>query len=676
MRQSLRFFVPFTLSIVAEFFLVSYGNKFEVSITPVAEAQTTCDTGVSDAPCRSANKRIIIVNGAVTGNPAPNGEYKSLLHVFKNVIEPGDTVQIKNGSYQCTECTEQNGYWLRRGGTRELPVTIMNYPGNTPIIKTTMTIYRPWIIIEGLTFTVDCSRCTGLAMYGSGHFLQLARNITVRKNNFVNGGDSGIYTAGVGDVLYEDNIFRRNGLGPADCHGYGLGNPNDPHEQGLRYGHCHGMYLSNSDGNTTLKTPSGELVRNDNLTIRRNKFLMNTGFGFTSRADAVCVYPSTAANPCSWGRRNSNWLIENNLFVNQSLNIGFIDLNDSIIRNNTIVTLTWAQPNYADITCFYSNHNYNNIIANNVCYHNVDRVTWNSAVYHSWGADSTVGNTYRKNAWFARQANYWFWGGDKLQDFLGQWKSKSGDTATIMMPLTAMNGSEAGWVNPQPAGTAISAIDGDFHLLPSSPLRDAGDPAHCSPTDIEGKARTDGKCDIGAYEYGATTEGGTTPTPTPTPTPSTSSGPTSTPTPTAGQCTVYSPSSGVPQGFASPYNVVNNPNQNMMNISCLANKTQTISLGNGSQLTYIYKLGYALRNGAWQQVNYTGSSLLYNNWYAANATGSLNLTSTELSQGIYILSYQCQWTGTQWKCGCITSACNANTTPKSGGMWQIQFLKQ
>jgi hypothetical protein len=185
--------------------------------------------------------------------------------------------------------------------------------------------------------------------------------------------------------------------------------------------------------------------------------------------------------------------------------------------------------------------------------------------------------------------------------------------------------------------------------------------------------------DIGAYEYGAT--GGTNPTPTP----STSSGPTPTSTP-APACTLYTPASTIPTGFASPYNVVNNPNQSMMNASC-STSGQSITLGTGNQLTYIYKTGYVLRNNAWQPVNYTGSNLLYSNWYAGNASGSLNLTQAELTQGTYFLSYQCQWTPSTgstslqqtgsgqagaWKCGCRTAACSG----AEGNKWQIQFVKQ
>jgi hypothetical protein len=179
--------------------------------------------------------------------------------------------------------------------------------------------------------------------------------------------------------------------------------------------------------------------------------------------------------------------------------------------------------------------------------------------------------------------------------------------------------------------------------------------------DFNGASRpAGGAWDIGAYEYGGIV---VNPTPTPTPTPVVTPAP---------ACTLYTTSSTIPTGFASPYDVVNNPNQSLMNASCTTNGTQPITLGNGSQSTYIYKTGYVLRNNAWQQVNYTGQNLLYSNWYAGNASGSLNLTQAELSQGAYFLSYQCQWTGSVWKCGCRTSAC----TGADGNKWQIQFIKE
>jgi hypothetical protein len=162
-----------------------------------------------------------------------------------------------------------------------------------------------------------------------------------------------------------------------------------------------------------------------------------------------------------------------------------------------------------------------------------------------------------------------------------------------------------------------------------------------------------------------------TPTPTPTPTPTVNPTPTSSPS----QCGLITASHLVPDGFASPLDVVSDPTNNMMKMSCSPSNQVSISLGNGSQFTYIYKIGYAYRAGRWQQISYSGTNLKSNAWYPANATGSLNLSEVELQEGVYVVSYQCSWTGV-WKCGCLTNACNATANPKTGGLWQVQLVRQ
>jgi hypothetical protein len=782
MIKLFRFFVPFTLSVIAEFFLVSYDNNFEVAITPVAEAQTTCDTGVSDAPCRPANTRIIVVNPNVNCttqcNPAPNGEFKHLRSAL-NTMKAGDTFQLKPGTYNCVgdpACVGQNAGglytpWLAtRAGTRTQPITIQPYPGSpkwSVIFTAPLTINQPWMIIEGIKFQNMTD--TGLILYKINPPNQAASNITVR-NNWFYYNNNGIFTYGATEVLFEDNIFERNGLGPDDCMHY-VRVYNTPLDQ--RYGHCHGMYLNNSDGNNSLPYPY------EHFTIRRNLFLGNTGNSYGSRADANYIYDKdTGALLFKSGYRADGWLVENNLIVNQSFGIGFIDMVNSTIRNNTTVQFTFPTPSALHKTCWYANHVHGNTLANNVCYMTTDPTKTSVKPIHAWNYDATFGNNWTHNAWFVVPGSQLGWPYNSaiavLTEFLTTYKTKTGDTNGIVVPITpTSNGSEAGWVNalPNPANLR-SSEQGDYHLLPSSPLRDAGDPTNCPSTDLDGNRRTDGKCDIGAFEFGATGGGGTssTPTPTPTPAPTPGSGQlavtlsaspitvspgasisvnwnvtsgvpaqgdwigfykssdpnnvylsytdvlsrangtytvTAPNTPgtydfryliwgtsnslaksgtitvvggtSAGQCALYTSSSAIPTGFASPYDVVNNPNQSMMNASCSTNGTQPISLGNGSQLTYIYKTGYVLRNNTWQQVNYTGSNLLYSNWYVGNATGALNLSQAELSQGTYFVSYQCQWiasTGSGqaggWKCGCRTAAC----TGTDGNRWQIQFIKQ
>ena len=428
-----------------------------LSVSPDPTLTTKCDLGVSDAPCKPANARIIVV--AQDGS----GQYTDLKPALDAAL-PGDTIQIKNGSYTCPSCSGQGGYLLTKSGTKDSPITIMNYPSHAPQLRMTVTIWGEWVLVQGLEITQING--DGIHLNYNLNFAQKARHVTIRGNRIHENGFMGIYTAALSDLLIEHNVFERNGLGPGDCITNWTGGPVSDN---YRYAHCHGIYLNNSTGTTSNPTPT------TGVTIRRNKFINNAGFGWTNRTDGV---------------RSTNYLIENNLFVNNSLNQGFIDLDHSVIRNNTIVQFTYAHPNDASKTCFYSNHNTQNIIANNVCYAvlapNVDSLY----PIHSWANDSTVDNTWVRNAFFVRSATNWIWSGELVREFLNTYKSTTKDANGLTIPIVAGDGSEAGFVNAQ---------NGDFHLIPTSPLVKAGDPAHCPAVDIEGVPRSSKTCVIGAY---------------------------------------------------------------------------------------------------------------------------------------------------------------------------------
>ncbi|MDP9144614.1 MAG: hypothetical protein M3N43_07935, partial [Actinomycetota bacterium] len=138
-----------------------------------------------------------------------------------------------------------------------------------------------------------------------------------------------------------------------------------------------------------------------------------------------------------------------------------------------------------------------------------------------------------------------------------------------------------------------------------------------------------------------------TPTPTPTPTPS----------PTA--CSQYTPSTTIPTGFVSPYDVVSSPSTNLIQTTCTTNSV-TVNLGKGDPLQYIYNTGYLYKTGqiTWSPVPYTSpESLIANAWYPKSASATISMTSAELQNPSYVLGYLCTWTGSAWKCGCRDAAC-------------------
>jgi hypothetical protein len=136
-------------------------------------------------------------------------------------------------------------------------------------------------------------------------------------------------------------------------------------------------------------------------------------------------------------------------------------------------------------------------------------------------------------------------------------------------------------------------------------------------------------------------------------------------------CSQYTPSSTIPTGYASPYDVVSSPSTNLMNVTCDVSSAR-VDLGKGDPLQYIYNQGYLFKTGgtAWSPVPYTSTEqLIANAWYPKTANTTISLTSTELSQPSYILTYLCTWIGSGWKCGCRDSACTQS-------YWQIQSFKR
>jgi hypothetical protein len=151
-----------------------------------------------------------------------------------------------------------------------------------------------------------------------------------------------------------------------------------------------------------------------------------------------------------------------------------------------------------------------------------------------------------------------------------------------------------------------------------------------------------------------------------------SGGPTPTPTPGPTACSLYTPTTTIPTGFSSPYDVVSSPTTNLMNATCLNLTDARLDLGKGDPLQYIYNQGYLFKTGgtSWTPISYTSAeSLIAGAWYPKTATATISLTSTELANPSYSLAYICSWVGSAWKCGCRDQACTQS-------YWMIQSFKR
>jgi hypothetical protein len=94
-----------------------------------------------------------------------------------------------------------------------------------------------------------------------------------------------------------------------------------------------------------------------------------------------------------------------------------------------------------------------------------------------------------------------------------------------------------------------------------------------------------------------------------------------------------------------------------------------VSVGDQSNLTYIYKTSYTAASGApgWTAFDLVGAGLIADVWFPGSAQGTLTIQN--LSTPTYWVAYTCHWTGQKWMCGCRDSA-------YSQSFWQIQKVQQ
>lgn len=399
------------------------------------------DSGVSDAPLSPANQRILIV--AQDGS----GDYATLTDA-EAAAQPGDTIQVKNGTYRELLRT-------RSSGTRGLPITYMAYPGHKPKLEDWgIKIEASWLIIDGFEIAKADNGINLVTASSRGDY----NNITIRNNYIHDSGFMGAFIASASHVLIENNTFERNGLGPGNC--------TSELWNGQNYSHCHGIYLSNSASACT-----GQV---SNVTIRRNYFIGNSGSGIQTYSN------------CTDSNNHRNDLIENNLFVNNATGMYLWSISSSMIRNNTIVQLDWARPQSNTLAGLDLNDSRDNLIANNVIY--VPSVE--SVAIRTW---YPLPNTWTNNAIFVKAGARWAWELSYVPFSRDDYQQKSKDSASVVGTVVEDTVDVAGFVD---------LVGGNYRLTAQSPLRNAGTNEFCPSVDEDGNPRPqETQCDIGAFEF-------------------------------------------------------------------------------------------------------------------------------------------------------------------------------
>jgi hypothetical protein len=132
-------------------------------------------------------------------------------------------------------------------------------------------------------------------------------------------------------------------------------------------------------------------------------------------------------------------------------------------------------------------------------------------------------------------------------------------------------------------------------------------------------------------------------------------------------CHLYSSQGNVPSGFGA-WGVVFT-NKLLIKAAC-SPASAIITVGDGDS-HYIYEKGHIWRNNAWQLITFAGSDKVPRYpWYRNEASATINLSSSELSNTNYVVAYVCTWrNNSEWKCRCRDST-GANK------YWHLQAFKR
>ena len=283
------------------------------------------------------------------GGTSTNAPLASL-QAAANLVQPGDTVLVMNGTYSSVDITTS--------GTASAPITFEAAPGQTPVINSSGTwngvnIQASYIVINGFTVVGDAANfnlTTAMAQYtpgnptvdGNGIGIQpsssvpLPNHIIIENNTVYNEPGGGIYTEGADYVQILNNTVHDN----ANWSAYGNS----------------GISLStsvNSDTNSGYHVIiSGNLVFN-------NAQLVPTMYGTITDGEGIIL----DTNPNFTGQI----LVQNNTVYNSGgPGIELYLTANATITGNTVYGNNTQHTQAASDGAIFINQSSNNTVTNNI----------------------------------------------------------------------------------------------------------------------------------------------------------------------------------------------------------------------------------------------------------------------------------------------------------------------
>ena len=130
-------------------------------------------------------------------------------------------------------------------------------------------------------------------------------------------------------------------------------------------------------------------------------------------------------------------------------------------------------------------------------------------------------------------------------------------------------------------------------------------------------------------------------------------------------CHLLTSAQSVPDGHGAAYDVFSAAKELLLGVECGSSSNATLTVGNGRNTTYIYRVAYEWINGAWKEIALSGSQRAASDWYEGTATADLMRSQAQLAEDNFVVAYTCLWQNNAWECGCRDSSCSQN-------YWQLQ----
>jgi parallel beta-helix repeat protein len=318
------------------------------------------------------------------------------LQAAANLVRPGDTVQVMNGTY--TAPGYGDALDITTSGTASAPITFEAAPGQTPVINSSggwqaINIQASYIVVSGFTVVGDAANYnlqSALAGYSTGNAnldgngisvntsssVPLPNHITIENNTVYNEPGNGIDTLGADYVQILNNVVHNNAnwspYGNSGISVYGsknLDTNSGPHiviSGNLSYDNAQ---LVPTNYSSTITDGEGIIL--DTNTGYTGGFLVQNNTVYGNGGPGVETFQTSGATITGntiYGNNTGNVQAASNsqIFINYSSNITATDntlgnggtaptvsapvISSDVVNSNDSVTLTGTAPDGATVT--------------------------------------------------------------------------------------------------------------------------------------------------------------------------------------------------------------------------------------------------------------------------------------------------------------------------------------